>query len=101
MTQREITGLLPFTEYTVRVAAVQSDGAVGNQSPPYLFSTPQASKPKDVDASSEVFLIFFALVSTPPEDVTVLEIAGGFINVTWRVPSMPNGEITGRYANSS
>ncbi len=40
----EPAGLLPFTEYTVRVAAVQGDGSEGEQSSPFLFNTPEGCK---------------------------------------------------------
>ncbi len=44
MSQKVIAGLLPFTEYTVRVAAVQGDGSEGEQSSPFRFNTPEGCK---------------------------------------------------------
>ncbi len=44
MTQQMIIDLLPFTEYSIQVAAVESDGTEGQLSPPLILSTLEDSK---------------------------------------------------------
>lgn len=44
VTQKDITGLTAFTEYIVRVAAVQNDGEEGELSGPFLFTTTEDCK---------------------------------------------------------
>lgn len=39
-----VEGLLPYTEYTVQVAAIQSDGGEGQRSAAFTVTTPEACK---------------------------------------------------------
>ncbi|XP_035699807.1 phosphatidylinositol phosphatase PTPRQ-like isoform X2 [Branchiostoma floridae] len=72
--QFSLSGLEPFTLYSVRLSAVTSQGE-GNKSPPTGARTSQAAP------------------SDPPADVQINDIAVNNITLSWTPPSQPNGII--------
>ncbi|XP_078576102.1 protein sidekick-1-like isoform X1 [Branchiostoma floridae x Branchiostoma japonicum] len=72
--QFSLSGLEPFTLYSVRLSAVTSKGE-GNKSPPTGARTSQAAP------------------SDPPADVQINDITVNNVTLSWTPPSQPNGII--------
>ena len=87
--------LLPYTQYTLQVAAVQSDGRDGERSAQIKITTPEDCEEGGGGEKEGEAIFLFCLVPGPPANVYVMEIAGNFINVSWEHPTSPNGVITG------
>lgn len=112
VTTQTVTNLTPYTNYSVQVAGVGGGGNTGPFSNSYNISTPEAGM-QTVSLGWEARLFFFSYVHVhiglcvltltapgPPTDVQVIELDESLINVTWSLPAMPNGIITGMYTST-
>ena len=88
-----LTGLSYFTNYSIRVAAVNEEGDVGIYSEPIFQMTPEHSETSGVCCLLLIrALLFFSSV---PGSVKLVTIPSFFkIIYSWSCPEMPNGKIT-------
>ena len=99
--QYNLTTLTPYTNYTVTVTAY-NDGGTGPASIEITQQTEEAGK-------SITIFVNYLIIITEPGVVSDLQLNGvgiDLINVTWNIPTVPNGiiimyEIRYRESNSS
>ena len=85
-----LTELTPHTNYSIQIAALNTQGNVGRYSAPIIGQT-------DEDSKLEIFyMILLMLSSSPaPGSVVITSFPSYFkIAITWEEPAMPNGIIT-------
>ena len=99
--QHNLTTLTPYTNYTVTVIAY-NDGGTGPASSEVIQQTGEYGK-------NSLTFVNYLIIITEPGVVSDLRLKGvgiDLINVTWNIPTVPNGviimyEIRYRESNSS
>ena len=87
-----LTGLSPYSNYSIQVAAVNLGGYVGVYSDPILAQTAEDGK-----LITKVYLSIFLILSfSPAPGPVVITALPSFFNITitWKEPAVPNGIIT-------
>ena len=80
-----LTGLTPFTEYSIEVAAVNENDDVG------VYSEPEVAITDEARMLTLLYLVLsFSLAPGPVSDITSFP-SFFIITITWEQPAMPNG----------
>ena len=88
-----LTGLTPYTIYSIQVALVNAQGDVGPYSTPVAADTEEASKYTHNLLTDKMFHVNDILPAPGPVVITVLP-SFYKITITWNQPDIPNGNIT-------
>ena len=87
--QVSLTGLTPFTNYSIEVAAVNEQGDVG----PYSDSIREQTK-EDGEHIWYLSVSYFSSLSSVPGSVVITAVPSfSTISITWSPPDRPNGII--------
>ena len=93
LSEAHLTGLTPFTSYSIRVAAVDKVGqVVGTYSQLLTIKTNEDSEFCSIVLSSSYVTLCFIAAPGPVEIVVVPSLIQ--IAITWSEPATPNGSIT-------
>ena len=89
-TDSQLTGVTPYTNYSIKVAAVDEFGDVGQYSYPVIVQTPEDGRKKLIVVQR--YAIFFSTVPGPVGAIMVLS-SQSQVSLSWDPPLMPNGII--------
>ena len=90
-TQTQLTGIKPYTNCSIKVAAVNEMGDVGPYSYPVTTQTPESSN-IDNNGNILISIIFFPLVPGPVGAI-MASPSQSQVSLSWDPPLMPNGII--------
>lgn len=94
-----LTGLRPYTTYSISIAVLSSAGESLPSDPLYNV-TLEAGKHLNrsfffMEPEGEVFLMMFCVSApSPPQHVSIVDITNTSITISWNAPEEKNGVIT-------
>ena len=90
-TQTQLTGIKPYTHYSIKVAAVNEMGDVGPYSYPVTIQTPESG---NIDNNGNILISIIIFPVVPgPVDAIMASPSQSQVSLSWDPPLMPNGII--------
>ena len=87
-----VTGLTPYTNYSIEVAAVNSDGAMGPYTSPLFVVTGQSGR-CHMEEYRSCYVFLFNIAPGPVSGLQAINTTFTTIALTWLPPPTPNGVI--------